>query len=150
MSRSRGGLGVRTPPPPPLKNQKKKIGFLSNTGPDPLKKSQSYQASIQCWTIIGTPVKRHLNAIAISHITLLFYVTFGSDRQRYFEIFIFLFINLNMLFFAVVSMIVYIQCNVNCSVFQRRLANAAKKAIAKIPQRSVKLGDKVSPIRFVN
>ena len=29
-------------------------------------------------------------------------------------------------------------------MFQRRLANAAKKAIAKIPQRSVKFGDKVS------
>ena len=30
-------------------------------------------------------------------------------------------------------------------LFQRRLANAAKKAIAKIPQRSVKYGDKVGP-----
>ena len=30
----RGGQGVRTPPP--LKNHKN-IGFLSNTGPDPLK-----------------------------------------------------------------------------------------------------------------
>ena len=31
-----GGQGVRTPPPPPLKNHKN-TGFLSNTGPDPLK-----------------------------------------------------------------------------------------------------------------
>ena len=32
--------------PPPINH--KAIWFLSNTGPDPLKKSQSYQASIQC------------------------------------------------------------------------------------------------------
>ena len=37
------------------------IGFSSNTGPDPLK-NLSYQASIQCWVIIGTPAKRHLMA----------------------------------------------------------------------------------------
>ena len=48
-----GGQGVRTPPP--LKSQK--IGFLSNTGPD-LLKITSYQASIQCWAIIGPPAKR--------------------------------------------------------------------------------------------
>ena len=48
-----GGQGVRIP----LKNHKN-IGSLSNTGPDPLK---IYQASIQCWAIIGTPAKRHLN-----------------------------------------------------------------------------------------
>ena len=29
-----GGQGIRTPPPP----ENHKIGFLSNTGPDPLKK----------------------------------------------------------------------------------------------------------------
>ena len=52
----RGSKGVRTP----LKNHKN-IGFLSNTGPDPLK-SQSYQASIQCWIIIGTSAERHLMA----------------------------------------------------------------------------------------
>ena len=34
-SRGGGGQGVRTPPPPPAKS--KNIGFLSNTGPDPLK-----------------------------------------------------------------------------------------------------------------
>ena len=47
-----GGQGVRTPPPPPththtLKNHKN-VGFLCNTGSDP-----RYQATIQCWTIIG-------------------------------------------------------------------------------------------------
>ena len=51
MGGSRGGHGVRTPPP--LKNHKN-IGFLNNTAADPLK-SQSYQASIQCWAVIGTP-----------------------------------------------------------------------------------------------
>ena len=45
---------------PPLKNHQN-IGFLSNTGPDPLK-SQSYQASIQYCAIIGPPTKRHLKA----------------------------------------------------------------------------------------
>ena len=34
-------------PPPPGKPYSYRV--LSNTGPDPLKKSQSYQASIQCW-----------------------------------------------------------------------------------------------------
>ena len=46
-------------PPFPLKNHKN-IGFLSNTGPDPLKKLQSYKASIQCWVIIGPPAKRQM------------------------------------------------------------------------------------------
>ena len=57
-----GGQGVRTPPP--LKNHKN-VGFLSNTGPDPLK-SQSYQASIQCWATIGSPAKRHLNGVSLA------------------------------------------------------------------------------------
>ena len=39
---------------PPLKNHKNK-GFLSNTGLDPLTKSQSYQVSTQFWATIGTP-----------------------------------------------------------------------------------------------
>ena len=43
----REGQGVR-PRPPPLKNNKN-IGFFTNTGLDPLKKSQSFQASIQSW-----------------------------------------------------------------------------------------------------
>ena len=46
----RGGRrqGVRTQ----LKNHKH-IGFLINTGLDPLENKKSYQASIQCWAIIG-------------------------------------------------------------------------------------------------
>ena len=51
MGGSRGGTGVRTPPPPPMKNHKN-IGFPGNTDQDPLK-PQSYQASIQWWAIIG-------------------------------------------------------------------------------------------------
>ena len=59
----RGGQGVRTTP---LKNHKN-IEFLSNTGPDPLKfsKSQSYQASIQRWAIIGPPANQR-NAIQMA------------------------------------------------------------------------------------
>ena len=57
MCGSRGETGG---PDPPLKNYKS-IGFSSNTGPDPLK-NRSYQASIQSWSIIGTPAKRHLMA----------------------------------------------------------------------------------------
>ena len=57
MRGSRGG--DRGSGPHPLENHKD-IGFLSNTGPDH-EKSQSYQASIQSWVVIGMPVKRHLN-----------------------------------------------------------------------------------------
>ena len=62
MRGSIGGTGGPDPPPPlPVKNHKN-IESLSNTGPDPLKKSQSYmyQASIQCLAIICPPAKRHL------------------------------------------------------------------------------------------
>ena len=41
-----GGQGG---PDPPEKHES--IGFLSNTGPDPLKN----QASIRCWAIISPP-----------------------------------------------------------------------------------------------
>ena len=54
MCGSRRGDRFRTP----LKNHKN-IGFSGNTGLNPLK-NRSYQASIQCWVIIGTPAKRHL------------------------------------------------------------------------------------------
>ena len=46
-----------------LKNHKN-IGFLSNTGPDPLKNHKA--ASIQCWAIIGLPAKRLLNGILLA------------------------------------------------------------------------------------
>ena len=50
-----GGRGYRHPLPE--KSQS------CNTGPDPLKKQYIYQASIQCWAIIGPPAKRHLNGV---------------------------------------------------------------------------------------
>ena len=59
----RGGTGSpELPPLPPEKLQKYRVP--SNIGPDPLK-SQSYQASIQCWAIISTPAKRHLNGVSL-------------------------------------------------------------------------------------
>ena len=55
MRRSRGGDRGRGHPPPPPENHKN-IGLLSNTGRDPLEiATQKFQASIQCWAIIGTP-----------------------------------------------------------------------------------------------
>ena len=53
-------------PGPPGKSQN--IGFLSNTGPDPLKnhKATLYQASIHCRDIISTPAKRHLNGVSLA------------------------------------------------------------------------------------
>ena len=53
----RGSRGS-APPPPTLENHKN-IGFLAILVRIPLK-SQSYQASIQCRAIIGTPAKRRL------------------------------------------------------------------------------------------
>ena len=50
--------------PGPLENHKN-IGFLSNTGPGPDLKSQSYQ-TIQCEAIIDTQAKRHLNGISLA------------------------------------------------------------------------------------
>ena len=49
----RGGRGSD---PPHEKSQK---GFLS-------KASQSYKASIQCWAIISSPAKRHLNSVSLA------------------------------------------------------------------------------------
>ena len=65
MHGSRGG-GDRgpDPPPPPLKNYKA-IWFLSNTGPDHLENHKAAKPSIQCWAIIGSPVKRHLNGFSL-------------------------------------------------------------------------------------
>ena len=45
-----GGQGVRTPP--------EKSGLLAILARIPLK-SQSYHASIQCWTTMGRPLKHH-------------------------------------------------------------------------------------------
>ena len=75
------GEGVGTagldPPPPPL-DKSQKIGFSSNTGPDPLK-NRNCQASIQCWAIIGTPAKRHLMAFCWLADDSLRIVVLGSS-----------------------------------------------------------------------
>ena len=72
----RGDRGSGPPPPPPAGSYKN-IGFLSNTGPDPIK-SQSYQSSFRCWAIIGLPLKRHLNGVRWRAVNGLLIVLFGS------------------------------------------------------------------------
>ena len=64
MRGSRGGGGGGRGSGPPLKNHKN-IGFLSNTGSIPWN-SQSYEAIIQWWAIIGKPAKRHLNGNSLA------------------------------------------------------------------------------------
>ena len=57
MGGSRGGQGVRTPPPP---ENSQKYSFFSNTGPDPLKNHKATnkkQAIIQYWAVICPPFK---------------------------------------------------------------------------------------------
>ena len=51
------GQGIRTPPP--LENHKN-IGFLSNTGPDPLKNHNTTKPSFIFGPLIGMPAKRPL------------------------------------------------------------------------------------------
>ena len=58
-----GGGGGPHPPPHPWKI--KYICFLAVLIRIPLK-SQSYQGSIQCWAIIGTPTKRHFNGVSLA------------------------------------------------------------------------------------
>ena len=57
-----GGKGIR---PHPLKNHKN-IGFLSNTGPDPLKYNKATEPAFNGWAIIGTPAKRLLNGVLLA------------------------------------------------------------------------------------
>ena len=45
------------------------------------KKSQSYQASIQCWATIGPPMKRHLMAFRWRADGGPLIVVFGSSHQ---------------------------------------------------------------------
>ena len=64
----------------PLLENNKNIEFIGNTGPNPLK-SKSFQASIQCWAIIGTPANRHLAAgPMMARLPLI--VAFGSSHQN--------------------------------------------------------------------
>ena len=61
MSHSRGsrGGGGQGGPDPTSPEKSHHIGLHSKTGPDPLK-NHSYQASNQCWAIIGPPAKHNL------------------------------------------------------------------------------------------
>ena len=63
MCESRGGGGGVTGGSDHPENHKI-IGFPNNIDMD-LLKSQSYQASIQWWAIIGTPAKRHFNGVSL-------------------------------------------------------------------------------------
>ena len=53
IQRGMGGGGV---------SPEKKIVILTNLIQDPPEKSQN----IQCWAIISTPAKRHLNAVSLA------------------------------------------------------------------------------------
>ena len=57
-----GGGGRGSGPPEKIPKYR---GF-SHSCLDPLKKSQKYQASIQCWAIISTSAKRHLNGVLLA------------------------------------------------------------------------------------
>ena len=57
-----GGTGG--PDPLPLKNHKY-LGFLSNTDQNPLEITK-LPSQIQCWAIIATPAKRHLNGVSLA------------------------------------------------------------------------------------
>ena len=61
VRRSREGAGG---PDSPLKNHKN-IGFLSTTGPDPLKITKPLSQH-PCWAITRTPAKRHLNGVSLA------------------------------------------------------------------------------------
>ena len=58
----RGTAGPDTPSP--LKNHKNRVSkqYWSRSP----EQSQSYQAEFQCWAIIGTPAKRHLNGVSLA------------------------------------------------------------------------------------
>ena len=61
----------------PLKTHKNG-GFLSNTGPDPLK---NHKACIQSWAIIGSPVKRHLDRWWPSHSGI--WILSSTNKKRF-------------------------------------------------------------------
>ena len=56
-----GEQGVQTP----LKNHKN-IGFLCNTGPNPLKNHKATKPAFNVGAIIGPPAKFHLNGISLT------------------------------------------------------------------------------------
>ena len=58
--------GRETGPPPPEND--KNIGFLSNSGPDPLKNNKSSKRAfnVLCMAIIAPQVKRPLNGVSLA------------------------------------------------------------------------------------
>ena len=78
MGGSRRGTKGRTLPPPPKNHKKYRVP--SNSGPDPLKKYKSEQASIQFRAIIGTPAKRHLNGVSLAGLWWPDYSGIRTDR----------------------------------------------------------------------
>ena len=60
----RGGGAGDPDPPPPEKLQKYRVSLQCWSGSS--EKSQGCQAGIQCWAIIGTSAKRHLNCFSLT------------------------------------------------------------------------------------
>ena len=72
--------------PDPLKITKlpeksQNIGFLCNTGPDPLKITK-LPSQIQCWAIIGSPAKRHLRRADDGPFTAVFKSSIPSSTNK--------------------------------------------------------------------
>ena len=65
MGGSRGGGGGGRGSGLPLKNHKK-IGFLNNTGLDPLKNHKATKPAFNVGQSSAPPVKRHLNGISLA------------------------------------------------------------------------------------
>ena len=65
MGPLRGSRG-ETGGPNPLPKQSQSYRVSKQYWSESPEKSQSYQASIQCLTIIGPPAKRHLNGVLLA------------------------------------------------------------------------------------
>ena len=65
MCGSRGGGGGRGSGPPEKSQKHRASQQHCRVCPDPLKISQSHQASIQCWANIGTPAKRQCRVLTV-------------------------------------------------------------------------------------
>ena len=73
------GVGTGVPDPPPWKITKYRVSQQYWSGSP--EKSKSYQASVQCWAIIGTPAKRNLNGVSLAADDGPILVVFGSTHQ---------------------------------------------------------------------
>ena len=60
-----GGWGVGTGGPDPTPENHKNVGFLSNTGQDPLKNHKATKPAFNVVAIIDTPAKHHLNGVLL-------------------------------------------------------------------------------------